>query len=148
MEAMNSFQYGAFIASIVYRVSGSADALYTSSGSSWPMGSYFRNISLRQNISPPTSWFVLALISVFVFLMSFSVGWRVRFDLLLVLLASLVATISSSRDAFGPAPGRKYSPGYIGRKLGGFGAVGSYGGALLFLLPATLDGLRSAFGYL
>ena len=80
--------------------------------------------------------------------MSRSIGWQARFDLLLVLLDSWVATISSSRGAFGLASGRNYSPRSVGGKFGGVGAVGSSGGVLLLLLSAASADFGRAFGSL
>ena len=48
----------------------------------------------------------------------------------------------------GQALGRKSSPGSVGRKFGGVGAVISSGGALFLLLPEALAGFGSAFGSL
>ena len=114
MAEMNSSQSGTFINSCMYRVSVLAYTLYAINGSSWPMGSSFGNISLRQNILPSTSWLVSALIFVVISSMSHSAVWRAQFDLLLVLLAFWVATISSSGGDFGTEFGRKYSPGSVG----------------------------------
>ena len=148
MAEMNSFWSGAFIASCIYRVSRSADALYASSGSSWPMDSSFGNIALRKNILPPTSWLVLDLISMVIASISRSTGWRTRFELLLVLIASWVANILSSGRDFGPVLGRESSPGSVGGKFGEAGEINYYGGALFLLLSLVVSVFWSTFGSL
>ena len=81
--------------------------------------------------------------------MSRVTGRRARFDLLLILLSFLVEISPLFLGGgVGQALGRKSSPGSVGRKFGGVGAVISSGGALFLLLPEALAGFGSAFGSL